>query len=273
MPEILHYTFFQNALAGALLVSLACGVVGSLVMINRLFSMAGGITHAAFGGLGIAFYFGTPILLSLGAWTIAVAVLVAFLSRTYPQRSDSFIAVIWAFGMALGLVLIDMSEGYQGDVMSYLFGSVLSISSEDLWLMLGADVLFIALTTLFYKQFVAISFDSEFAMLKGVAARAFYYVLVLMVSLCIVLCIRVVGLILIIALLSIPCFIAESYTKRLGAMMALSCVLSAIFCILGLILSYVLNLSGSASIILVATLGFGVNFAFQKITKFRCLNN
>ena len=264
MLEILHYSFFQNALVAALLVSVACGIIGSLVMINRLFSMAGGITHAAFGGIGVAFYFSLPVLASVSGFTLALALLVAFLSKRYPHRSDSIIAVIWAFGMAFGLILIDMSAGYQSDMMGYLFGSILALSQADLWLMLGIDTLFIALVIAFYRQFVAISFDKEFALLRGVSVNFFYYLLIAMIAFCVVICIRAVGLILIIALLSVPCFIAEAYTKRLGTMMILSCALSALFCILGLVLSYVLNLSGSASIIMVACVGFALALLFKK---------
>ena len=264
MLEILHYSFFQNALIATVLVSIACGVMGSLVMINRLFSMAGGITHAAFGGLGIAFYFTLPLMLSVGGFTLLVALIVAYLSQNYPHRSDSIIAVIWAFGMAFGLILIDMSAGYQSDIMAYLFGSILAVSSEDLWALFIADIIFVFLVIIFYKQFVAISFDKEFALLRGVSVNFFYYLLIAMIAFCVVICIRAVGLILIIALLSVPCFIAEAYTKRLGTMMILSCVLSAIFCILGLVLSYVLNLSGSASIIMVACVGFALALLFKK---------
>lgn len=264
MPEILHYSFFQNALIAALLVSIACGIIGSLVMINRLFSMAGGITHAAFGGIGIAFYFSLPVLASVGGFTLALALLVAFLSKHYPHRSDSIIAVIWAFGMALGLILIDMSAGYQSDMMSYLFGSILALSNTDLWLMFGIDALFIVLVVCFYRQFVAISFDKEFALLRGVSVNFFYYLLIAMIAFCVVICIRAVGLILIIALLSVPCFIAERYTKRLGAMMILSCFLSALFCVAGLWVSYALDLSGSASIIMVACVGFVISLFFKK---------
>ena len=265
MLEILHYSFFQNALIATVLVSIACGVMGSLVMINRLFSMAGGITHAAFGGLGIAFYFSLPLMLSVGGFTLLIALIVAYLSQNYPHRSDSIIAVIWAFGMAFGLILIDMSAGYQSDIMAYLFGSILAVSSEDLWALFIADIVFVFLVIIFYKQFVAISFDKEFALLRGVAVNFFYYLLIIMIALCIVVCIRAVGLILIIALLSVPCFIAESYTKRLKAMMILSCLLSAFFCVLGLCVSYVLNLSGSASIIMVACLGFLLSVLGKKL--------
>lgn len=265
MFDILQYSFFQNALIASLLVSIACGIIGSLVMINRLFSMAGGITHAAFGGIGIAFYFALPVLLSVASFTLFLALVVAFLSQKYPNRSDSIVAVIWAFGMAFGLILIDLSTGYQNDVMAYLFGSILALSSEDLWLMLGIDAVFILLVLCFYRQFLAISFDKEFALLRGVNVNFFYYLLIAMIAFCVVICIRAVGLILIIALLSVPCFIAENYTKKLGTMMILSCFLSIAFCIAGLFISYVFNLSGSASIIIIACFGFLCTVLFKMI--------
>ena len=149
--------------------------------------------------------------------------------------------------------------------MAYLFGSILAVSSEDLWALFIADIGFVFLILIFYKQFVAISFDKEFALLRGVGVNFFYYLLIVMIALCIVVCIRAVGLILIIALLSVPCFIAESYTKRLGTMMVLSCLLSAFFCVLGLWVSYVLNLSGSASIIMIACLGFLLSVLGKKL--------
>lgn len=264
MLELLSFSFFQNALIAALLISLACGIIGSLVMINRLFSMAGGITHGAFGGIGLAVFLGVNFLLATSLFTLFLALITAFLSQKYPQRSDSIIAVIWAFGMAFGLVLVDLSPGYQSDLMGYLFGSILAVSSEDLWAMAGIDALFVALVLCFYRQFEALSYDSEFARLRGVHTTLFYYLLVVMIAFCIVISIRVVGLILVIALLSIPCFIAEKFTKRLGAMMALACALSVVFCVLGLVLSAVYNLSSGASIILVACAGFVLSLAFKK---------
>ena len=148
-----------------------------------------------------------------------------------------------------------------------MFGSILAVSSVDLWLLAGADALFIALVACFYKQFVAISFDREFASLRGVAVSVFYYLLIVMIALCIVVCIRAVGLILIIALLSVPCFIAEACTKRLWAMMIIACALSAAFCLAGLFLSYALNLSGSASIIMMSCVGFLLGLVLKIFKK------
>lgn len=256
MLEFFSFSFFQNALIGALLVSIACGLIGPWIMVNRLFSMAGGITHGAFGGIGIAIYFALPILLSTGIFTILLAFFVAILSKKYPNRSDNIIAVIWAFGMALGLIFIDLTPGYKGDLMTYLFGSILLISLEDLVLMAICDFIFIILIFMFFTQFEALSFDEEFTRLKGVNTNIFYYILITMIAICIVLCIRVVGLVLVLALLSIPCFIAEKFTKKLFFMMIISCILSMIFCILGIILSVIFDLSSGASIIMVSCLCF-----------------
>lgn len=256
MFDILTFEFFQNALYAIILVSIACGSIGSLIMINRLFSMAGGITHAAFGGIGIAFYFSLPIFLSTLTFTLLLAFLVAFLTEIQEHRSDSIIAVIWAFGMALGLLLIDLSPKYASDLMGYLFGSILAISYQDLLVMSIIDFIFIVLICLFYRQFEAISFDKEFTQTKGVSTSFFYYLLIAMIAFCTVICIRAVGLILVIALLSIPCFIAERFTKKLGSMMCLATCFSLIFCIIGLSISYYYNLAAGASIILVACVGF-----------------
>lgn len=256
MLEILNFTFFQNALLGAILVSITCGIIGTLVMINRLFSMAGGITHGAFGGIGIAFYFSLPILLSTGIFTLFLAFLVAFLAKRYEHRSDSIIAVIWAFGMAVGIILIDLSPSYNTDLMAYLFGSILAVGTQDLWLMALVDGVVVLLIFLFYRQFEALSFDAEFAKVRGINTSFFHYLLIALMAFCIVISIRLVGLILVMALLSIPSFIAENFTKRLGFIMILASFLSMIFCILGLILSYYLNLSSGACIIAIACFGF-----------------
>ncbi|MDX2331310.1 metal ABC transporter permease [Campylobacter hepaticus] len=267
MIEILHFTFFQNALLAAILVSIACGIIGTLIMINRIFSMAGAITHGAFGGIGIAFYFSLPILLSTGIFTLFLAFLIAFLSQRFEHRSDSIIAVIWAFGMAIGIILIDLSPSYNTDLMAYLFGSILAVGKEDLWLMGMVDGIVIVLILLFYRQFQSLSFDFEFTKVCGINTNFFHYLLITLIAFCIVISIRLVGLILVMALLSIPSFIAENFTKRLGFIMILASFLSIIFCILGLIFSYYLNLSSGACIITVACFSFLIHFLVKFLLK------
>lgn len=263
MIELLEYNFFQNALISAILVSVSCAIVGVLMMVNRLFSIAGGITHGAFGGIGLAFYFGLPVLLSASIFTLFLALLIAFLSKNFAHRSDSFIAVIWAFGMAFGVVLIDLSDRSGADLMAYLFGSILAVDYADLWLMGALDLVAILLITCFYRQFEALSFDAEFAKTKGINTDFFHYLLIALMAFCIVICIRLVGLVLVLALLSIPSFIAESWTRKLGSMMILAGILSAFFCISGLFLSAYFDLSSGAAIIAIACVGFVLNFGFK----------
>ncbi|EAJ3282916.1 metal ABC transporter permease, partial [Campylobacter jejuni] len=158
----------------------------------------------------------------------------------YEHRSDSIIAVIWAFGMAVGIILIDLSPSYNTDLMAYLFGSILAVGTQDLWLMALVDSVVVLLIFSFYRQFEALSFDAEFAKVRGINTSFFHYLLIALMAFCIVISIRLVGLILVMALLSIPSFIAENFTKKLGFIMVLASFLSMIFCVLGLILSYYL---------------------------------
>ncbi|CZE46187.1 metal ABC transporter permease [Campylobacter geochelonis] len=266
MQEMMSLTFMQNAFLGGILVSVACGVVGSLVVINRMTFIAGGVAHGAYGGIGLAFYFGFAPLLGASVFSIFLALLVAFITLKDKDRFDSVIGAIWAFGMALGIILIDLTPGYNVDLMSYLFGSILAINSQTLTYIFSSDVAFILLVLLFYRQFSAISFDSEFAKLRGVNSTLFYYTLVVMMAFCVVATIQVVGLILVIALMTIPPYIAEIFSKKLGSMMFFSSLISAIFCTLGLILSYKFNLTSGASIIIVASVVF---FTVVALKRFR----
>ena len=267
MLEILEFSFFQNALLAGILASLACGIIGSLMMINRLFSMAGGITHGAFGGIGIAFYFSLPIFLSTSIFTLFIAFLIAYLSKKYKNKDDNIIAVIWAFGMALGIILIDLSNKYGNDLMAYLFGGILSVSNDDLYIISFINIVFLILIFCFYRQFEAISFDEEFTRICGINTNFFYYLLIAMISFCIVICIKLIGLILVIALLSIPSFIAYCWAKKLGIMMIISSLLSACFCIIGLFVSYEFDLSAGACIILIACIGFCINLFLTRFLK------
>lgn len=256
MIEILHMGFVQNAIMAAFLVSVACGIIGSLIVINKMSFIAGGIAHGAYGGIGMAFFFSLEPLLGAGVFSLLLAVIIATITLKDINKIDSVIGAIWAFGMAIGIIFIDLTPGYNVDLMSYLFGSILTVSNYDLIFIGIVNVVCIILICIFYRQFCAISFDREFAKLRGVNVSAFYYLLVCMIAICIVATIRVVGLILIIALLTIPPFIAQSFSKKLGQLMVFSSFLSIIFCIVGLFFSFKYNLTSGASIILVASLCF-----------------
>ncbi len=252
MLEALNYTFVQNALIAGILLSVITGIIGALVVVNRLVFLSGGIAHSSYGGIGLAIYFGFSISLGSALFAVASALLVAFLSIKNRDRTDTIIGVIWAVGMALGVVLIDLTPGYSGDLMSYLFGSILAVSKNDLYFMGVLALIVIGFVHFFYREILAISYDSHYALLRGINANFFYTAILVLSALAIVVSIKVVGLILVIALMTIPTFIAERVSKTLYSMMLFSAFFSAIFTLIGLIFSYLYDLSSGASIILVS---------------------
>ncbi|MBW2408587.1 MAG: metal ABC transporter permease [Deltaproteobacteria bacterium] len=265
MIEALQLEFMQNALLAGLLTSIICGILGTLVVVNRVVFLSGGIAHAAYGGIGLAFFMGWPFLVGVISFTLAMALMMAAITLKARHRSDTIIGVVWALGMALGIILIDLTPGYNVDLMSYLFGSILTVPDSDIWMMLVVGIIIIATVTYFYHDYLALSYDEEFAQIRGVPVKALYFLLIGMLAVSIVFIIQVVGLILVIALLTIPPYIAEKYAKSLFVMMALSGLLSVLFTVSGLWLSYAYNLTSGASIILVGGLGFLLSFIIEYI--------
>jgi zinc transport system permease protein len=244
------------------LVSISCGIIGSLVVVNRIVFISGGIAHAAYGGIGLAFYTGLSPTLGAALFAVAVSMIMGAISVKSKHRADTVIGVLWAVGMAIGIILLDLTPGYNVDVMSYLFGSILAVPETDLWLMIPLDIVILLIVVIFYKEFIAMSYDEEFAFVVGIPVKGLYFLLLGMTALSIVMIIRVVGLILVIALLTIPPYIAEKYTRSLGEMMVLSSFLGVLFTVLGLWLSYNYDITSGASIILVAGAAF---FVFQAV--------
>jgi zinc transport system permease protein len=256
MFEALQYEFMRNALAAGLLASVICGIMGTLVVVNRIVFLSGGIAHAAYGGIGLSFFLGWPYMVGTLGFSLTAAMVMAAVSLKAKHRADTIIGVIWATGMACGIILLDLTPGYNVDLMSYLFGSILTVPVSDLWIMLLVGVLITGFVVYFYKDLLAISYDEEFARIRGVPIRALYFGLIGMLAVTIVMVIQVVGLILVIALLTIPPFIVEKYAKSLFQMMVGSSLLGAVFTISGLWLSYAFDLTSGASIILVAGITF-----------------
>ena len=267
MLDALSFSFMQNALIAGVLVSIACGIIGSLTVINKMTFIAGGIAHGAYGGIGIAFFLGLAPLFGATIFALMLGMLIAFISLKNRDRTDSIIGALWAFGMAIGIVFTDLTPGYNVDLMSYLFGSILAVPNSDLWFMGILDVLFLLFIVILYPQICAMSFDSEFAKLRGVKVTFLYYLMIALMALCVVATIRVVGLILVIALLTVPPYIAEKFSSNLCVMMILASILSTLFTISGLWLSFSFNLSGGASIILVATATFFATLLFSRFKK------
>lgn len=265
MWDALQFDFMRNALAAGFLTSVICGVVGTLVVVNRIVFISGGIAHAAYGGIGLAFYVGFPATLGATLFSLAISMLMGLASFKSRERADTIIGVMWAIGMALGIILIELTPGYGVDLMSYLFGSILSVPRVDIWCMCGLALLVIFVVAFFYREFIAMSYDEEFASVAGVPVRSLYFALLGLISLSVVMIIRVVGLILVIALLTIPPYIAEKYTNSLGKMMILASCLGVLFTLTGLWLSYYCNLTSGAMIIMVGGAGFFVSLGVDSI--------
>ena len=267
MLDALSYEFIQNALIAGLLVSFASGIIGSLIVVNRMVFLAGGIAHTAYGGIGLAIYFGIPIFLGASLFSVAAAILMAFITLNQKDKIDIFIGLIWAVGMALGIILVDLTPGYNVDLMSYLFGSILAVSNDDILYMKILLVLIILIVGRFYREILAISYDSEYAQLRGINVKFFYTLILILSALSIVIAIKVVGLILVIALLTIPIYIAEELTNSLATMMFVSGILASIFTTLGLWLSYTYDITSGASIILVGAVALILFLIINKIKK------
>ena len=254
--EAFQFEFMRNALLAGLLASVMCGIIGTLVVVNRIVFISGGIAHAAYGGIGLAFYFGFSYLWGILGFALLVALIMAAVSFKARQRADTIIGVLWAVGMALGVILLDITPGYNVDLMSYLFGSILTVPSSELWFMTLLNAFIIVTVGYWYFDLVSVSYDEEFAQVRGVPVKLLYYLLIAMVALSVVMVIQVVGLILVIALLTIPPYIAEKYAGSIARMMIYAILLNLLFTIVGLWLSYHYNLTSGASIIMVAAIGF-----------------
>ncbi len=270
--EALQFAFMRNALLAGVLVSVACGIIGTFVVVNRIVFISGGIAHAAYGGIGLGYFVKYNLLPTLlagsalaqdqrpGYFPIVGAIVFSLLSalgmgwvqRRTRERADTVIGVLWAIGMSIGIIFVDLTAGYKVDLMSYLFGSILAVPRPDLIVMVVLDAVIVLLVALLYKELLAISFDETFALIENVPVDAVYLVLLSMIALTVVMLMRVVGLIMVIAMLTIPAAISGQFTKDLKKMMVLAVVLGMVFTTVGLWISYAWNLTSGASIILVA---------------------
>jgi zinc transport system permease protein len=265
MLEALSYEFIQNALIAGIIVSFIAGIIGSLIVANRMVFLAGGIAHAAYGGIGIAIFAGIPIFLGTSVFAVVAALFMAFVTMKERENIDTFIGLIWAVGMAIGIILIDLTPGYNVDLMSYLFGSILAVNSEDLYFMSILFVIILFVITFWYRSILAVSYDSEYAALSGINVKFFYTLILILSALTVVIAIKIVGLILVIALLTIPIYIAQNLSSSLYSMMIISGFVASLFTMLGLWLSYSFDLTSGACIILVSALSLMLFMIAQKI--------
>lgn len=272
MLEAFEFEFMRNALMAGLLASVICGVIGTLIVVNRLVFLSGGIAHSAYGGIGIAAYFGWPYMAGASLFAVFSGMLMALVTIRARQRADTIVGVMWAAGMATGIIMLDLTPGYNVDLMSFLFGSILSVPGSDLIIMALLGVLILFLVAWFYRDLLSMSYDEEFAQVRGVPVRPLYFMLIGLVSLAVVMIVQVVGLILVIALLTIPPYISEKYTTSLGQMMVVSTLLGALFITFGLWCSYRFDLTSGAVIIMVSGAGFLCSLLVDNVIMVRYRN-
>ena len=259
LEAVASHAFMRHALLTGVLASVACGVMGSFVVVKRISYVAGGIAHCVLGGIGAALYLQRahgwdaldPIYGALVA-ALAAAVVIGLVSLKARQRVDTVIGAVWAIGMATGILFLSRTPGYGEDLMSYLFGNILMVTGKDLWLMVALDAVVVAAALLFFKQFQSICFDEEFSRVRGINVSVYFVFLLVLTALTIVLLVTVVGIVMVIALLTIPAAVAGHFTNRLSHMMAAAILVSIVFTTGGLAVSYGPDLPAGATIIVLA---------------------
>jgi zinc transport system permease protein len=247
--QLFTYGFFQHAMLAALLMSVTCGIIGTYIVSRRMVFISGGITHASFGGVGIGYYLGFPPLAGAAVVAVISALTTENLTRRKVLRNDSIIAILWSLGMAIGIIFVYLSPGYAPNLMSYLFGSIITVTSTDLWLMLALAFTVVSIFILFYRPILSVAFDEQFARIRGVPVMFINYMLIVLVALTIVMSIRTAGIILVLSVLTIPQNISNLFTNRFSHIMTGSVVIGFFASMLGLILSYYMDIPSGATII------------------------
>ncbi|MGE3181295.1 MAG: metal ABC transporter permease [Phycisphaerae bacterium] len=273
LNAIQHDAFMQQALIAGILASIAAGIVGSFVVARRITYVAAGVAHCVLGGVGLAAYLATgvgmtfpvpglgnvPLSPMFGAIVAAVisALLIGWITLRAKQREDTVISAIWAIGMAVGVIFLSKTPPSVVDPMAYLFGNILMIGTRDLWMLVGLDVAVLIVATLFYNRFLAVSFDEEFARLRGVNVEFWYLLLLVLTALTVVLLVQVVGIILVIALLTLPVAIAGHFSRSLWRIMLIAIGIGIVGMTSGLAVSYESNLpTGATTILLIGAAYF-----------------
>ena len=263
--ELLTQHFLQNAIIISIFASILCGIVGTFVVVKKISYISGGIAHSVLGGIGIAYFFNIQPLWGAFAAAIFSAIIIGVVSLKSKQHEDTVISALWAIGMAVGIIFMHKTPGYSTDLVTYLFGNILMVSSSDITIAMVLTAFVVFVIFLFYKQFLFIAFDQQFAWIRGINVTFVYILLLILISITVVVLVRMVGLILVIALLSLPGAISTLFTKKIFNMMIVSIILGIIFTSGGIMLSYQPNLPAGASIILLSGVSYILALVIKKI--------
>lgn len=263
MFDYLQYPFFQNALIGIFIISIAAAIIGSYIITRRMVAISGGITHACFGGLGLGYYLGVNPIAMATVFAIASSLGVEWLSTKLKVREDSAVAVVWAIGMAIGVVFVFLTPGYVPELNSFLFGNILNINHCDIIAFAVYTVILVIFFSLYYEKIIACAFDYDYSKVSGLPVRFISYSMTVLVAVCIVLTIRLVGIMLLMSMLSLPQMTAETIFRRFKPMVLLSVVVSLVCCTAGLFLAAYINVPCSAVIVIM----MAVVFALTRVVK------
>jgi zinc transport system permease protein len=265
--------FLQMALFAGLAASIANGVIGSYIVVKRIVFISGSIAHAVIGGIGLFAFlqssFGwswsTPFLGAL-IFAIFSAFLIGWIHLYHREREDTVIAAIWSFGMSIGVIFLSMTPANQSEIISFLFGNILWASLNDVYALLALDLLILLIVIPLHRRFLAICFDEKQAYLQKQPVQFYYFLLLTLVAITVVLLIQVIGAILVIAMLSLPAAIANIFTKKLSKMILLASLLSALFSLVGMFLSFELNWPPGATISLTTTIAYLLSLTLKQIS-------
>lgn len=249
MFDLLEYSFFRNALLAVALISICSSMIGTYIITRRMVAISGGITHACFGGLGLGYFWGINPLVAAGVFAVGSSAFVEWMSRRLNIREDSAIAVIWALGMAIGVMFIFMTPGYVPELNSFLFGNVLTVNISDIYAFIIFTFLLITFFSLGFKRIVACAFDRDFAFVSGLKVNVISYIMTALVAICIVLTIRVAGIMMLMSMLSLPMMSAENLCSKFLKILMLSGIISLICCLAGLFTSAYVDIPASAFIV------------------------
>lgn len=267
--DLFQYSFFTNALIAGVLTSIIAGIAGTYIVARKIVFISGGITHASFGGIGLGYFLGINPFLGAAAFAILAALGIEWTTNKANVREDSAIAMLWSLGMAIGIIFVFLTPGYAPNLMSFLFGSILTVSVQDIIFMGVLTLLVLAGIIIFYRPVLYIAFDEEYAKTSGLNVRMLKYVTSVVVALTIVMSIRIAGIILVLSLFTIPQAIAGNFTHDFKKMIFLSVLFGFLGIIVGLVGSYYFNLPSGAIIIFTLISIWGVIKAAVWLNGFR----
>lgn len=269
IAALLNYQFLQNAIVAGLLSSVVCGMIGVIVIEKKLVMLSGGIAHTSYGGVGLGYLLGFEPILGAFLFAIGGALAIGRINRKKTTHSDVVIGLFWSFGMALGILFIALTPGYPPDITSYLFGNILSVTRNDIILMMCLTLLVLVAVAVLYDTWKAYLFDEEFATVMGIRTDRLNYLLLILVAMTVVVLIRVVGIILVLALLTAPAAIAGLITNSFGRRILYSILFGAFFCLAGLWLSYTLNIASGACIVILSAACYFIMYTINAVRSKR----